>query len=126
MSRGNRKTGQSQEPPGISNQSHKRNRIPAKLKIKVKQLVEKDNPSFQRKWNDAISKADMKVTKVITDHLNNVIQQTNAQIRETMEKTFQILRAADIAIDQVKQALQDALVLNTLTTQAIFYSLSLF
>ena len=30
----------------------------------------------------------MKVTKVIIDHLNNVIQQTNAQIRETMEKNF--------------------------------------
>ena len=56
----------------------------------------------------------MKVTKVIIGHLKNVIQQINAQIRETMEKTFQTLRVADIAIDQVKQALQDALVLNTL------------
>lgn len=66
----------------------------------------------------------MKVTKVIIDHLNN--QQTNAQIRETMEKTFQTLRAADIAINQVKQALQDALVLITLNyTSYILLSLAI-
>lgn len=39
----------------------------------------------------------------------NIVQQMNAQIREAIEKTFQVLRAADITIDKVKQGLQDDL-----------------
>ena len=38
-----------------------------------------------------------------------MIQQTNAIIRETTEKTYHALQAADVAIDEVKKALEDTL-----------------
>ena len=87
-----------------------KNRIPNKLRINVKPLViDKENPTFVRKRNDAILKAELELTKAITEHLQDVIQQTNAIIWETTEKTYHALQAADIAIDEVKKALEDTL-----------------
>lgn len=58
-----------------------KNRIPNKLRINVKPLViDKENPTFVRKRNDAILKAELELTKAITEHLQDVIQQTNAII----------------------------------------------
>ena len=87
-----------------------KNRIPNKLRINVKPLViDKENPTFVRKWNDAIRRAELELTKIIIEHLQDVIQQTNAIIRETTEKTYHALRAADITIDEAKKALEDTL-----------------
>ena len=73
-------------------QAVQKNRIPNKLRINVKPLViDKENPTFVRKWNDAIRRAELELTKNITEHLQDVIQQTNAIIRENIEKTYHAL-----------------------------------
>ena len=91
-------------------QAVQKNRIPNKLRINVKPLViDKENPTFVRKWNDAIRRAELELTKNITEHLQDVIQQTNAIIRENIEETYHALRAADITIDEAKRALEETL-----------------
>ena len=72
-------------------------------------IIDKENPTFVRKWNDAICKAKLELTKIITEHLQDIIQWTIAIIYETTEKTYHALQAADIAIDEVKKALEDTL-----------------
>ena len=51
----------------------------------------------------------MELTKIIIDHLQDIIQQTNAIIWKKTEKTYHALRAANIATEEVKKALEDAL-----------------
>ena len=102
--------GQGQEPLGRPTRTVQKNRIPNKLRINVKPLIiDKENPTFVRKWNDAICKAKLELTKIITEHLQDIIQWTIAIIYETTEKTYHALQAADIAIDEVEKALEDTL-----------------
>ena len=101
--------GLGQDPPQLPGQGIQKNTIPNKLKITVKPLViKKDSPTFTWKWNDVIRRAKMELTNSVWPPIGcDPADQCN--YAGNNRKTFQTLRAADIAMEEVKKALEDTL-----------------
>ena len=55
-----------------------RGRTPAKLRITIKPLVmNREEPKFTTAWDRAVRKCETTLVKVITDHLDNTVLNTN-------------------------------------------------
>ena len=83
-----------------------RGRIPAKMTIKIKLLVlNKDNEQFKTEWQTAIQDSKRKLLKTVLDHLQRMIEQTNADIRRSTNEMYKRLKASGDK-DKAKQHLE--------------------